>query len=239
MTSVDSESLKQLLLAREAELAAATAEAATLRARASDDQALIAHLKLQIEKLRREKFGARSERSARLLDQLELQLEDLEASATEDELAAEKTVARTTEVAALGEKARRPQAAELNRGLHRMVTLDRRVVENCRGLKFIVLDELHTYRGRQGADVAMRSSARTTTSSYEIVRALGAPHAAEVASYGSRMLSSRPRSSGYRKYEITRREPTFISAVRVIPGGIRNPSGKSRSRISVRSMSTR
>jgi hypothetical protein len=121
----------------------------------------------------------------------------------------------------------------------RQSELDRRVVENCRGLKFIVLDELHTYRGRQGADVAMRSSARTTTSSYEIVRALGAPHAAEVASYGSRMLSSRPRSSGYRKYEITRREPTFISAVRVIPGGIRNPSGKSRSRISVRSMSTR
>jgi Lhr-like helicase len=30
-----------------------------------------------------------------------------------------------------------------------------RVVENCRGLSFIVLDELHTYRGRQGADVAV------------------------------------------------------------------------------------
>jgi transposase len=122
MTSVDalpddSESLKQLLLAREAELAAATAEAATLRARASDDQALIAHLKLQIEKLRREKFGARSERSARLLDQLELQLEDLEASATEDELAAEKTVARTTEVAAFtrNRPARRPFPEHLPR----------------------------------------------------------------------------------------------------------------------------
>jgi hypothetical protein len=46
-------------------------------------------LKLQIEKLRRAQFGQRSERAARLLDQLELQLEDLEASATEDELAAE------------------------------------------------------------------------------------------------------------------------------------------------------
>ena len=33
--------------------------------------------------------------------------------------------------------------------------LDRQVIENCRGLQFIVLDELHTYRGRQGADVAM------------------------------------------------------------------------------------
>lgn len=32
---------------------------------------------------------------------------------------------------------------------------DRQVVEHCRGLEFLVLDELHTYRGRQGADVAM------------------------------------------------------------------------------------
>lgn len=33
--------------------------------------------------------------------------------------------------------------------------LDRRVIENMKGLEFLVLDELHTYRGRQGADVAM------------------------------------------------------------------------------------
>lgn len=33
--------------------------------------------------------------------------------------------------------------------------LDRKVLENCRGLEFVVLDELHTYRGRQGADVAL------------------------------------------------------------------------------------
>ncbi|MGH7009418.1 MAG: DEAD/DEAH box helicase, partial [Caulobacteraceae bacterium] len=32
---------------------------------------------------------------------------------------------------------------------------DAEVLANCRGLDFIVLDELHTYRGRQGADVAM------------------------------------------------------------------------------------
>jgi transposase len=114
----DTESLKRLLLAREEELVAArthaatvVAEAATLRAKAADDQALIAHLKLQIEKLRRDRFGQRSERSARLgrvgrdlLDQLELQLEELEASATEDELTAEKAVARTTKVAAFTRK---------------------------------------------------------------------------------------------------------------------------------------
>jgi Lhr-like helicase len=33
--------------------------------------------------------------------------------------------------------------------------LDRQVIGNCAGLEFLVLDELHTYRGRQGADVAM------------------------------------------------------------------------------------
>ena len=109
MTSVDAlpddaESLKRLLLAREAELAVATAEAATLRSMAADDQALIAHLTLQIEKLRRAQFGQRSERTTRLLDQLELQLEDLEASATEDELAAEQAAARTTAVGAFTRK---------------------------------------------------------------------------------------------------------------------------------------
>jgi len=39
--------------------------------------------------------------------------------------------------------------------LTRYEPIDRQVVENCRGLEFLVLDELHTYRGRQGADVAM------------------------------------------------------------------------------------
>lgn len=39
--------------------------------------------------------------------------------------------------------------------LTRQDELDRQVVENMAGLEFLVLDELHTYRGRQGADVAM------------------------------------------------------------------------------------
>lgn len=37
----------------------------------------------------------------------------------------------------------------------RVAENDRRVLEAARGLEFLVLDELHTYRGRQGADVAM------------------------------------------------------------------------------------
>lgn len=39
--------------------------------------------------------------------------------------------------------------------LTRFEDTDRRVVEHCKELKFLVLDELHTYRGRQGADVAL------------------------------------------------------------------------------------
>lgn len=39
--------------------------------------------------------------------------------------------------------------------LTRQDDTDARVIENARGLEFIVLDELHTYRGRQGADVAI------------------------------------------------------------------------------------
>lgn len=39
--------------------------------------------------------------------------------------------------------------------LTRFDEVDRRVVDNCQGLEFLILDELHTYRGRQGADVAL------------------------------------------------------------------------------------
>src|SRR5687767_5856715 len=85
--------LKALVVSMSAELAAA-------KAQASATEALIAHLQLQIAKLRREQYGPSAERSRRLLDQLELQLEELEASAGEDELAAERAAANTTNVAA-------------------------------------------------------------------------------------------------------------------------------------------
>ncbi|MDP2355079.1 MAG: DEAD/DEAH box helicase [Beijerinckiaceae bacterium] len=39
--------------------------------------------------------------------------------------------------------------------LTRQDSLDTQVIDNANGLEFIVLDELHTYRGRQGADVAI------------------------------------------------------------------------------------
>jgi len=80
------EALKRLVLAREADLMQA-------RARELSADALIAHLRLTIEKMRREAFGQRSERGARLLDQMELELEELEAAASEDQLAAERAAA--------------------------------------------------------------------------------------------------------------------------------------------------
>src|SRR5580700_4965536 len=79
-----------------AERDAGAAELAVARAKASEDLALIAHQKLRIAKLERQIYGPRSERSERLIDQLALQFEELEASASEDELAAEQAAAKTT-----------------------------------------------------------------------------------------------------------------------------------------------
>ena len=90
----DVEILKRLLAARNAELARARAEV-------SSAEALIAHLRLTIEKMRRELYGSRSERKARLLDQMELELEELEAAAAEDERAAERAAASPEETTAV------------------------------------------------------------------------------------------------------------------------------------------
>jgi transposase len=72
-----------------ADLAAAEARAVAAEARASAAEAMIAQLRVLIEKLRRELYGRRSERKASLIEQLALELEELQASATEDELRAE------------------------------------------------------------------------------------------------------------------------------------------------------
>lgn len=69
---------------REAEAVAARAQAVN-----SHSDALIARLRPEIEKLKRDIHGSRSERKARLLEQMELQLEELEADASQDELATE------------------------------------------------------------------------------------------------------------------------------------------------------
>ncbi len=101
----------------EAKATEAEARAAVATAKVSDSEAEIAFLKLTIEKLRRELFGTRSERKRRLLDQLELQLDELEASATEDELAAGKAAAETTQVEGFTRRrpARKPFPAHIPR----------------------------------------------------------------------------------------------------------------------------
>ena len=120
----DIEELKAALVAaRDARIveaaraAYAEAELAVARAKASDDQALIAHQQLRIEKLTRQLYGPRSERTSRLLDQIELQFEELESAATEDEIAAEMAVAKTTTVVAFTRKrpARKPFPEHLTR----------------------------------------------------------------------------------------------------------------------------
>lgn len=63
--------------------------------------------------------------------------------------------------------------------------IDRRVIGNCRDLQFLVLDELHTYRGRQGADVAMLiRRIRSTLSPSVICVGTSATMASDVATAG-------------------------------------------------------
>jgi transposase len=83
---------------------------AIAKAKVSDDAAVIAHQRLQIAKLTRELYGQRSERAVRLIDQMELAFEELESSAREDEIAAERAAAKTANVVAFTRKrpARQP-----------------------------------------------------------------------------------------------------------------------------------
>ena len=88
--------LRAALAAAEARAEVAESELAQTRAVVSCSEAMIQELKLEIAKLRRDKYGISSERRARLIDQLELQLEELEAAATEDALAAEEATDKAT-----------------------------------------------------------------------------------------------------------------------------------------------
>jgi len=76
----------------------AEAKLANANARESATAALIAHLKLQIAKLKREQYSVSAERTRRLLDQMELQLEELEADASEDALITEASAQKTASI---------------------------------------------------------------------------------------------------------------------------------------------
>ena len=73
-----------------AALAAEQAARHEAEARATGAEAMVAHLKLLIAKLKHNRFGAFSERGRKLLDQLELELNELVTAASEDATEAEQ-----------------------------------------------------------------------------------------------------------------------------------------------------
>jgi transposase len=91
------EELRAALAASERRAVVAEADLARVRAVVSTSEAMIAGLKLEIALLKRDKYGRSAERSAKLLDQLELQLGDLIEDAAEDRVQVEQ---KTTKVGA-------------------------------------------------------------------------------------------------------------------------------------------
>ncbi len=91
--------LQAQLVAAQLRADTADAEVAQVKAINADLAAINALLELQNAKMRTVIFGQRSERSVRLIEQMELSFEELEASASEDEATAAKAARRTNVVA--------------------------------------------------------------------------------------------------------------------------------------------
>jgi len=104
----DVTALQSLVASERAARAQAESEAELAKARAASAEAMVEHLKLMIAKLRREQFGPSSERQRRLLDQLELQLEELEAGASQDAVAAEAEAEKNAQTQVRGFLRRKP-----------------------------------------------------------------------------------------------------------------------------------
>ncbi len=102
------ESLPDDIDALRAALAAERLARREAEARASGAEAMVAHLRLLIAKLKRDKFGASSERGRKLIDQLELELGELIAAASEDAAKAESAAGE----AARGARPDRPPRAQ-------------------------------------------------------------------------------------------------------------------------------
>src|SRR3954453_2952886 len=78
-----------MILAERAARLAAEARASSVEAAMSGARLEIERLKLLLAKARRERFGQSAERGARLVEQLELQLAELEETAAEEDAAGE------------------------------------------------------------------------------------------------------------------------------------------------------
>ena len=123
--STDREPLPSDLAAAHAMILAERAARLEAEARARNAEAEVSGARLEIERLRlllarmrRERFGQSSERGARLIEQLELQLAELEEGVAEEEAAAEiaaPTPERTERSGSTRKPARRPLPENLPR----------------------------------------------------------------------------------------------------------------------------
>ena len=104
-----------------AALAAEQAARREAEARASGAEALVLHLKLLIAKLKHDKFGASSERGRKLIDQLELQLDELVTAASEAAAEAEKPAPKNASADRPAPPARKPKRTPLPPQLPRTV----------------------------------------------------------------------------------------------------------------------
>lgn len=89
LAGMDAADLPDDLEALKAFALAAWAEAASAKARLTTADVLIESLKYEIARLKRETYGQTSERGARLIEQMEFQLDELETDRGEDEAAAD------------------------------------------------------------------------------------------------------------------------------------------------------
>ena len=108
------------IAALRAALAAEQVARREAEARASSAEAMVVHLKLLIARLKRDKYGASSKRGRKLIDQLEFELGELVAAASEDAAKAEKAAdkegrPRRSDSPPRGQPVRAPLPAHLPR----------------------------------------------------------------------------------------------------------------------------
>ena len=139
----DAAQLKALLLAAHARAEALETRATAAETRSVELDAQIANLKLTIAKMKRAEFGASSEKGARLIDQLEMQLDELVATASEGKaaaaIAAPAAGLSPEEVPATTKPARRPLDEKLPR--ERLVHTAPCACRHCGSAKIRKLDE--------------------------------------------------------------------------------------------------
>ena len=127
-------------------------------ARASGAEAMVAHLKLLIAKLRREQYGQSAERGRKLLDQLELQLEEAAASAAEDAAVAAPAAGTTVGAFTRRKPARAPFPTHLPR---ERVVIRAPTACPCCGGKLAKLGLMPFTRGSSAASSQMISHDRS------------------------------------------------------------------------------